>query len=195
LVLGINTAFHQAHMLWVRVEKQRPIYQKTRLFFDTLGQELSWLYLPKIDDEQQQPAAFSLSALSDGVVRLSFFTMNPAWQGTAISDLPAKVSYEFSTDTDSGKRLLTRTEQLFSGENPVATEQKDTILDGFSGVVIHASDPEITSLTDSWKTELQCGSKPPKAVKILLKWPKNEQLDFEFETIIKTAVAGQLAPP
>lgn len=194
LVLGINAAFRQAHMLWSRVEKQRPVYQKTRLFFDTLRQEFSCLYLPKIE-EQQQPAAFSLSAMPDGTVRLSFFTMNPAWQGTVASDLPAKVSYEFSTDPDSGKKILARTEQMFSGEKQAAAEKKETILDGFSGIVIHAADPDIGSLADSWKNELQCSSKPPKAVKILLKWPKDEQSDFEFETIIKTAVTGQLAPP
>jgi prepilin-type N-terminal cleavage/methylation domain-containing protein len=194
LVLGVNTAFRQAHMLWSRVEKQRPVYQKTRLLFDTLRQELACLYLPKIEDEQQpQPAAFSLSSLPDGTVRLSFLTMNPVWQGTYLSNLPAKVSYEFSTDQDSGKRILIRTEQMFSGEKAVAAEKKETILDGFSGIAIQASDPEIASLADSWKNELQCSHKPPKAVKILLKWPKDEQSDFEFETIIKTAAAGQLA--
>jgi hypothetical protein len=84
---------------------------------------------------------------------------------------------------------------MFSGEKQAAAEKKETILDGFSGIVIHAADPDIGSLADSWKNELQCSSKPPKAVKILLKWPKDEQSDFEFETIIKTAVTGQLAPP
>jgi len=196
LVLGVNTAFRQAHMLWSRVEKQRPVYQKTRLLVDTLREELACLYLPKIEDEQQsQPAAFSLSTLQDGTVRLSFLTMNPAWKDTSFSSLPAKVSYEFSTDPDSGKKILTRTEQLFSGEKPVAAEQKKTIFSGFSGISIQASDPDAGSLADSWKNELQCSQKPPKAVKMLLKWPKDEQSDFEFETIIKIAAGSQLAPP
>ncbi len=73
LVLGVNAAFRQAHMLWSRAEKQRPVYQKTRLFFDTIRNELTCLYIPEIDDEQ--PAPFSLSASPDGTVRLSFLTM------------------------------------------------------------------------------------------------------------------------
>jgi prepilin-type N-terminal cleavage/methylation domain-containing protein len=195
LVLGVNAAFRQAHMLWSRAEKQRPVYQKTRLFFDTLRDELSCLYLPKIDNEQQQPVPFSLSALPDGTIRLSFFTMNPTWKDTAFSNLPAKVSYEFTTDPDSGRRVLSRTEQLFSGEKAVAAEQKETILDGFSGITIQAADPEARSLADSWKNKLQCSHSPLKAVKILLKWPRDEQTDFEFETIIKIACQGQMTPP
>jgi len=196
LVLGVNTAFRQAHMLWARVEKQRPVYQKTRLLFNVLRQELSCLYLPKIEDQQeQQPAAFSLSAMPDGTVRLAFFTMNPAWKDTSFSNLPAKVIYDFSTDPDSGKKILTRTEQLFSGERPAAKEKKEIVLEGFSAAVVRAADPEIASLADSWKNELQCSQKPPKAVKMLLKWPKDEQSDFEFETIFKTAASGQLTPP
>jgi len=193
LVLGVNAAFRQAHMLWSRAEKQRPVYQKTRLFFDTLKEELSCLYMPKVDDEQQ-PAPFSLSALPDGSIRLSFFTLNPVWKDTVLSNLPAKVSYEFATDSDSGREVLSRTEQLFSGEKAVGLEQKEDVLEGFSGVVILASDSSVDSLADSWKTELQ-PQNPPKAVKILLKWPKDEQTDFEFETIIKIACQGQIIPP
>lgn len=193
LVLGVNTAFRQAHMLWSRAETQRPVYQKTRLLFNILKAELSCLYMPKIeDDQQQQPAAFGLSALPDGTVRLSFFTMDPAWQGTSVSNPPAKVSYEFSTDPDSGQSILTRTEQLFSGEKPVAAEKKEIILKGFSAILVQAADPESGSLADSWKNELQCSQKPPKAVKILLKWPKDEQSDFEFETIIKIITLSKL---
>ena len=193
LVLGVNTAFRQAHMLWSRVEKQRPIYQKTRLFLDTIRDELACLYLPKINDEQ--PALFSLSASPDGTIRLSFLTMNPAWKDTAVSNFPAKVSYEFTTDSDSGQRVLSRTEQLFSGEKAVGTEQKEAILEGFSGITIQAADPDAAVLADSWKSDLQCSQTPPKAIKILLQWPRDEQTDFEFETIIKITCRGQMTPP
>ena len=194
LVLGVNAAFRQAHMLWARAEKQRPVYQKTRLFFDTLQEELSCLYMPKIDDEQQ-PAPFILSTLPDGTVRLSFLTLNPAWKNTAISNLPSKVSYEFTTDSDSGQKTLSRAEQLFSGEKAVGPEQKETILKGFSGFSVQVADPDIGSLADSWKNELPCRQTPPKAVKIQLKWPRDEQADFEFETIVKIICQGQISPP
>lgn len=192
LVLGVNTAFRQAHMLWSRTEEKRPVYQKNRLFFDTLREELSCLYMPKIDD-QQQP--FILSTLPDATVRLSFLTLNPAWKNTTISNLPLKVSYEFATDSDSSQRVLSRTERLFSGQKAVGPQQKEAILEGFSGITIQAADPNIGSLADSWKSDLQCSQVPPKAVKILLKWPRDEQTDFEFETIIKITSRGQITPP
>ena len=130
-----------------------------------------------------------------GSIKISFLTLNPAWKNTALSNMPAKVSYEFTTDSDSGRRILSRTEQLFSGEKAVATVQKKTILDGFSGAAIQAADPNASSLADSWKSELQCSRNPPKAVKIKLKWPKDEQTNFEFETVIKTICREQIASP
>jgi len=195
LVLGVNAAFRQAHMLWSRAEKQRPVYQKSRLLFDTLTEELVCLYMPTIDEDQQQPAPFDLSTLPDGTVRLTFFTLNPAWKDTVLSNFPAKVIYEFTTDSDSGRRTLSRTERLFSGEKAVGLQQKETILDGFSGVTIQAAEPDADAPGDSWKADLQCSQRPPKAVKILLKWPKDEQREFEFETIIKIASQGQISPP
>lgn len=194
LVLGINAAFRQAHMLWSRTEKQRPVYQKTRRFYDTLKEELTCLYMPKIDDEQQQ-APFTLAALSDGTIRVSFFTLNPAWKSTALSNLPAKVSYEFLTDSDTGRKILSRTEQLFSGQKAVGLEQKEIILEGFSAIAIQAADPESGSLADSWKSELSCQQLPPKAIKILLKWPREDQTEFEFATTVKITCQGQIVPP
>ena len=195
LVLGVNAAFRQAHILWSRAETKRLVYQKTRIFFDILQNELSCLYMPKFGEEQQQSIPFSLSIIPDGTVRLSFFTMNPAWGDTFLSNLPAKVSYEFTTDSNSGRVKLSRTEQLFSGEKTVTAEQKETILEGFSGVVVQAADLEAESTTGLWKTDIQCNQSPPRAVKILLKWQMDGQEGFEFETIIKIACQGQLIPP
>jgi prepilin-type N-terminal cleavage/methylation domain-containing protein len=192
LVLGVNAAFRQAHMLWSRAEKQRPVYQKTRRFYDTLREELACLYMPKLEEEQ---SPFTLVALQDGTVKVSFFTLNPVWKGTALSNLPAKVSYEFLTNSDSGQRILSRTEQLFSGQKAVGLEQKEDVLDGFSGVAIQASDPNAGSLAESWKNELSCQQLPPKAIKILLKWPREDQTEFEFATTIKISCQGQIVPP
>ncbi|MHC4396882.1 MAG: PilW family protein [Planctomycetota bacterium] len=193
LVLGVNAAFRQAHMLWSRAEKQRPVYQKSRLLFDTLTEELVCLYMPKID-AQQQPAPFDLSTLPDGTVRLAFFTLNPAWKNTVLSNLSSKIIYEFRIDSDSGRRVLSRVEQLFSGEKSVGLQQKEAILEGFSGITIQAADSNAGALSDLWKSDLQCSQRPPKAVKILLKWPKDEQTEFEFETIIKIPCWRQITP-
>ena len=190
LVLGVGAAFRQGHMLWSRAEEQRPVYQKSRLILETMREELSYIYMPTIGEEE--PAGFSLSALGDGTVKLTFLTLNPAWRNTAISNLPARVSYEFKTDSDSGRSVLSRTEELFSGEKAVGLERKEIVLEGFSGVVIEASDPEIESLEDSWKSELQSRKRLPRAVRIVLKWARDEESDFEFETIVKIVCQGQL---
>ena len=194
LVLAVNAAFRQAHMLWSRAQKQRPVYQKTRLFFDTLREELVCLYMPTIDGQQQQ-APFTLSVLPDDTVKLSFFTLNPVWENSADSSFPSKVSYEFTTESDSDQKVLSRTEQLFSGEKAVGPEHKEATLEGFSGITILAADPNAGSLADSWKNVLQCRQTPPKAVKILLKWPNEQQADFEFDTIIKIICHAQITPP
>lgn len=194
LILGVNAAFRQAHVLWSRAESQRPVYHKTRLFFDTLTEELLCLYIPNINDEQHLEP-FSLSTLPDGPVELSFFTLNPVLRNTVFSNLPAKVSYEFAIDPDSGWGTLSRTEQLFSGEKAVAKEQKEIFLEGFSEVSMRAADPNSGHLSESWKTNLHCRQRPPKAVEIQLKWPRDETTDFEFENIIKIACQEQLIPP
>lgn len=151
--------------------------------------------MPTNDSNQQQSAPFSLSLLPDGGVKLSFLTLNPSWKNTYLSNLPAKVSYQFASDSDSGRKVLTRIEQLFSGEKAIAAEQKEFVVEGFLGIALYAADPNAGSLSDSWKNELQCSQSPPKAVKILLKWPKDEQTTFEFETIIKVICQEQINQP
>ena len=73
--------------------------------------------------------------------------------------------------------------------------QKDAVLEGFSGITIQAANPDAGSLADSWKNNLQCQEKPPKAVKVILKWPGDEQAEFEFETMIKISCQGQITLP
>ena len=193
LVLGVNAAFKQAHAVWSRVETQRPVYQETRLFFDTLKAELSCLYLPMFDDDQEMDP-FALSVSPEGTVRLSFLTLNPAWKNTAVSNRPAKLTYECTTDSDSGQRILSRTEQLFSGQRPIGSEQKDILLTGFSGLTILAADPNAAG-GDSWKDTLQCRQAPPQAVKIQLEWSSDAQTAYAFETIVKITCRGQMTLP
>lgn len=193
LVMGVNAAFRQARMLYTRIENQRPVYRETSLFVDTMRDELTCLYMPKFD--KNQPPPFRLSKLPDGSVILSFLTLNPAYKNSATSSFPARVIYEFNTDSDSGRKALSRTEQLFSAEKPIAKERHDIIMQGFSDFAIQAADPNVATLANSWKDNLQSRQIPPKAVKILLKWPRNEQTDFEFETVIKIACQMQMTPP
>ena len=102
------------------------------------------------------------------------------------------MSLLFLTVKSLNQEIYLRTEQLFSGEKTVGPERKETILKGFSGFSVQVADPDIGSLADSWKNELQCRQTPPKAVKIQLKWPRDEQTDFEFETIVKIICRKQI---
>ena len=193
LVLGVNAAFRQAHTVWSRAETQRPLYQRTRLFFDTLRAELHCLYMPKFDDDQEMDP-FSLSVLPDGAARLSFLTLNPAWKGTVASNRPGKVTYEYATDSESGQKILSRSEQLFAGEKPIGPEQADILLTGFSGLSILAADPNAAG-GDSWKDSMQCRQTPPKAIKIQLKWPGDAGTEYAFETRVKIVCGGQIPAP
>lgn len=193
LVLGINAAFRQAHAVWSRAETQRPLYQRTRLFCDTLRSELNCLYMPKFNDDQEMDP-FSLSVLPDGTTRLSFLTLNPAWRSTFASNRPGSVTYEYATDAESGQRSLSRTEQLFSGETPIGPEQTDILFTGFSGLSILAADPNAAG-GDSWQDSMQCRQTPPKAIKIQLTWTGDAETEYAFETIVKIACRGQLPTP
>lgn len=115
LVLGINTAYRQAHLIWQSAESKRPIYHNARIIFETLRQELSCLYFPQLPD-QEPNHPFNLSSLPDGTAELSFYTLTPSWTTAPQSSLIAKVRYSFCKDTDTDQTLLIRTEQLCSGE-------------------------------------------------------------------------------
>jgi prepilin-type N-terminal cleavage/methylation domain-containing protein len=190
LVLGVNAAFRQAHVLWSRIENQRPLYQKTRLFFDILRDELAGLYLPK-PDEEDESAPFSLSSLPDGTIKLTFFTENPAWKNSVVSSYPAKISYEFSSTSE--QKTLSRTEQLCSGEKTVSPERTEVIFTDLADVRIQAADPNGNAMSDSWKDNLDCRQSPPKAVRLSLGWPGEEEGQIVFETTITVVCQGQTA--
>jgi hypothetical protein len=189
LVLGVNAGFRQVHILWSRVKNERPIYQKTRLLLDTMRAELGCLYFPT-DNQQEQLIPFNLSSLPDGTTKLSFYTLNPSWESTAQTGYPAKINYEFITDPDLGQKVLLRNEQLCSGQKTIAELKKKVILTGLSEFNLLAADPD----SDSWKDNLQCEQAPPKAVKIQLKWPKDNETKFVFQTIIKIPCQSQIVP-
>jgi prepilin-type N-terminal cleavage/methylation domain-containing protein len=182
LVLGINTAFRQAHQLYSKIHNDRDIYQNTRMFFDTLDDELSCLYIMKTDNEQ--PPLFVLSQTPEGNIQLTFLTVNPVWGHTALSNLPAKVSYEFQNDEEIGLWKLFRSEQLYAGEKAVAAENKEIILEGFSGAAVQAADKRADSFDECWKDNLSCNQLPPAAVRIIIKWPIGYKKDVRFETVI-----------
>lgn len=193
LVLGVNITFRQGHMLWSRIESERSVYQKSRIVFDTIRQELACLYLP--NGTQDKPLTpFSLSSLSDGTTQFSFYTLNPVWNGTTMSNFPAKVDYIFTVDSNSGVKCLSRAEQLCSGQIPIVSQKKQIILSNLSEFKVWVVVPNSDFNSDSWQDNLECKLKPPKAVKILIKWSNDDNKEFEFQTIIKVICQYQITP-
>jgi hypothetical protein len=157
-----------------------------------MQQELACLYFPKTSEEQKV-IPFSLSSLPDGTTEISFFTLNPAWKTTSTASYMARVCYRFTRDSQIDRRILTRSEQYFSGEKPIANEVTDEILDGLSEFNIWALDGNEDVNPDSWKDNFENDKKPPKAIKIQLKWQyKDSSETNDFQTIIVIPCQGPL---
>jgi len=193
LVLGINAAYRQAYLMWSNVENARPIYHNARIITETLRQELSCLYFPKPSD-QEPNCPFNLLILPDDTTELSYYTLSPSWTRSPQSSLIAKVRYIFSKDTDTGQTMLTRTEQPCSGEKVIGQESSDIIMEGLSICKLWVLDPNSEPSEESWKQSYNSKAVPPRALKILLRWPQNKNgPEIDFQTILSIP-CQQLAP-
>lgn len=190
LVLGINTAYRQAHLICQSTESKRPVYHNTRVTIETLRQELSSLYFPQLPEEEPNPP-FNLSSLPDGTAELSFYTLSPSWTASPQSSLIAKLCYSFSKEEDTDQTLLIRTEQLCSGEKIIAKESSDIVLEGHFELKFWAFDPNSETHEDSWKQSYKSKVAPPRALKILLKWPMTKNVpETDFQTCIAIPAAA-----
>jgi prepilin-type N-terminal cleavage/methylation domain-containing protein len=192
LVLGLNAVFRQVNMLCLKIEKERPCYQNSRLLIDSMRAELACLYLPKIEQEQQLKP-FALSS-SEDAIKIDYFTLNPAWKNSAVSNFPARVSYELNKYSDAGQNVLSRTEQWYSGQIPIGLERKESIFTDLSDFRIQAADPASNSESDPWKDNIQCEQLPPKAIKVHLVWPTYDHNKLVFDAAIKITCQGIATP-
>ena len=171
LVMGINAAYGQAHAFWARITAAQPIYNQSRTILDTLRQELSSLYLPLADQDDQSdqpPIFFSVDSGNE----ITFLTLSPAYNSNPVIARPAKVTYTFDDSSDAADSLL-RSEQIFSGEKAIGISTRtQAILTGLEKVSFEVMDNN--SQDQSWKDSLQCKDKPPKAVKIQIVWPEEK---------------------
>jgi prepilin-type N-terminal cleavage/methylation domain-containing protein len=173
LILGINAAYQQAHLIWSSAEYQRPIYHTARLITETLRQELSCLYIPQISEEGN--CAFELVYLPNEKTELAFYTLVPCWKGSLGSSRPAKVRYRFTRNRETGKMLLERSEQLCAGEKTVGTESSDVVVEGLADFRAWVIDPNSSPRRPSWKESYNSKETPPKALKVFLKWEATDR--------------------
>jgi len=170
LVLGLNAAFKQAHLITSHAENSRPMYQNARLITDLLRKELSGLYVPhELADNA------SCFQLTDDT--LEFFTLTPSFTASSASCHMAKVRYNFAKD------VLHRHEESYAGEKQIATQVSDIAAKGLSKFKISVYDRD----EKKWKDQYTSKQAPPGAVKVSFCWAKTDdtpKIDFESAFLI-----------
>jgi prepilin-type N-terminal cleavage/methylation domain-containing protein len=170
MVLGINGAFSQVKRIWTEIEIKKENYQNIRVVLETMRVELSGLYMPKKKEEQQNENKenyFELINLPDGKTVLSFYTKNISWDKGLGGSKPAKVTYIFGED-EKGENILSRTEQLASGEKVISKESKTIMLKGLSDFQVSVLVQNNETENKDWQQEYETTDTPPIAIKISL---------------------------
>jgi prepilin-type N-terminal cleavage/methylation domain-containing protein len=168
IVLGLHAAFKQATMLFSRTQQPRHIYQTARLINETLRHELAALYIPPSLDPNQ-PNQQLPKADSDG---FTFHTLNPFWKTASPSARSAKITYKFTNESGSGRGVLTRSEQIYATEIPLAPPTTDIIAENLS-------DFKVTLINDQ--------KSQPKGVKISITW-QNEIMQTTIPIFVQMPI-------
>jgi len=189
LVLGINAAYQQAHMVWSNAEHYRPIYNDLRLITGTLRRELAGLYLPgppDANDAENPPADFQPITVEQ--TALIFYTLTPTWHSSLISARIAKVRYEFKTDKATGESILTRFEQPYAAEKPIGKETSDLVAVGLSDFNVTAAAKEENAADPNENTA-------PKTLNLSLKWPAKDNFpELLFHAVFPIPARRPLKP-
>ncbi len=202
LVLGIHAAYRQAHALWSQAEDTRDAYYLARVLTETLREELSGLYMPPMNQEGEEASsdrAFRLTAGPDGAGELSFLTLTPAWRSDVESSRPARVSYRFGRDQDTGGTVLRRGEVLCAGEKPIGQEISDVLVENLMEFAVWVCPSNDGVSVDSWQQTYESDDRPPRAARILLKWNSPNRQDprakpTEFLSVVLIPCQGPLIP-
>lgn len=193
LILSINAIYRQAHKLFSSAEDKRPAYNTARLITETLRQELTCLYVPPTADDVN--STFELVYIPDEKTELIFYTLTPVWKGGLEISLPAKVRYEFTIDPDTGQTKLERFEQWCAGEKIIGAETSDVVTKTLSDFRIWIVDPNSGSGNPSFQDSFESSDVPPKAVRISLEFPTENQTAPEtFQTDIFILTEASLLP-
>ncbi|MFC1676522.1 PilW family protein [Planctomycetota bacterium] len=205
LVMGISASYRQARTICSNAEDQRPIYHDSRIIIESLRTELSCLYFPseaegKDDDGGDEVEtnkgnnSFEVSTLPNGTTELTFYTLYPWWKGSLGASRMAKVRYHFTKDRNTGRTVLERFEQPCAEAKVIGVETSDILLEGLSAFNLLAADPNSDTL--EWKASYNSKNAPPKAIKLLIKWPAGEKTpEITFETSILIPCQGVLREP
>ncbi len=203
LVLGIHAAYRQAHRLWSQAEDGREAWYLARILTETLREELCGLYVPQRDDTGAQVnvgAAFQLDSMPGEMVDLRFFTLTPAWRTDVAPSAMARVCYRFSRNPDTGGASLRRLETLCAGEKLIGAETSDVLVKDMEEFKVWVLDPNSGASPQSWTESYRSDERPPRAVKVRLRWRAGGRSDprsrtIEFESVTPVLCEGQLTVP
>lgn len=175
LVLGINAAYKQAHLIWARAEESRPIYHDARIITEVLRKELSGIYFSPLNEEEEDKDKKIYFQLSEK--ELCFYTTTPSWRGGLESSRGAKVSYLLN----EGK--LERSEWLYSGEKKISEiTVVDRVAEGLSQLKFEVYNPKSKSDSNPWKSKYDPENGLPKVVRISLGWNETKNLPKTYFT-------------
>jgi prepilin-type N-terminal cleavage/methylation domain-containing protein len=196
IVLAINAAYRQAHLIWASCEDPRPIYHDARLITETLRQELACLYFPPAPDANDPNAGASFQPISIGPDGFAFYTLVPSWKAHLPASHVAKVRYRLAQDPVTGQKTLERLEQPCAGEKLIGKETSDIVAKGLSDFSVSAvaDEQQTGEPSGEGNGDKQQGS-PPKAIKVSLMWPPTDSVpQLNFETTILVPSQAPLTP-
>lgn len=173
LILGVNTMYRQAYMIWSSAENLRPVYHTCRLITETLRQELSCLYFPPAG--QDDGPRFELICQPNEKTEFAFYTLTPAWRADLESSRIARILYRFTRNPDTQETVLERFEQPCAGETPIGKETPDLVLKGMADLAVWVVDPNSEPGPDAWRQSYSSKDVPPKAVRVLMKWQATDK--------------------
>jgi prepilin-type N-terminal cleavage/methylation domain-containing protein len=197
IVLGINAAYHQAHLIWAACEEPRPAYHDARLITETLRQEFSGLYFPPAPDANEAEGGgepFEPISIAEGGI--TFYTLTPSWKTQLPASRPARVRYTLIQDPSTEQNVLQRFELPCSGEKPIGKESSEIVAKGLSAFSVSAigDDRQAGHQSSEGNGDNQQGA-PPKAIKVSLMWPAADNApQLSFETTILVPSQAPLTP-
>lgn len=181
VALCVHAAYRQAQLLSGRLERGRELYQMVRQVTELLRVELGGVVVPPSAGKQDAGAkAFHISAHA-----LEFFSLSPCRRGHVANSQMARVSYHFA------EGLLTRTEQLYSGEKKLGPEYQDVVardLAEFSLVAFDAAEKK-------WKDSYSSPEAAPLAIRLTLRCRADDPSRAAAFVTVLAIPAGTLRRP
>lgn len=188
LILGLNSALRQAHVVWARTENERTIHQDSRFLIDTLRQEVACLYIP--DGGEEGRSLFSLSRFPDGSAKFSFLTVNPVFKSGVAANVPAEVTYEYTVQADTQRKILQRSRQWYSGQIAIGQRQQDILFYDIAEFAIEVAGETAGDI--AWHDEFEATpDNHPQAIRLYIEWPGQPG----FEAVLPVAGQARIETP